>query len=40
MNLVHIFILIRIIENKKNADPSRRSISIMVTQEGFEPPTL
>ena len=41
MNGVHIFILNTLIENKKDAGTYRRPMfSIMVTQEGFEPPTL
>ena len=45
MNVVHIFILSAFIENdeilgNKKTPTSVDVISIVVTQEGFEPPTL
>ena len=47
MNAIHIFILSPLIENNRFLDNKKRRlqtlvdvISIVVTQEGFEPPTL
>ena len=43
MNRIHIFILNILIENQtdtKKRRPQSTFMSIMVTQEGFEPPTL
>ncbi len=43
MNAVHIFILSAFIENEKKHKKTPTSVdvmSIVVTQEGFEPPTL